>query len=105
MAAADSGYNATLWVLRGELALACFRVQADNSGGAIGASVSDLTLPEPATDFDRGLRQELAERYGESCEVLVHMDGGEGFAPFRRGGLPDRPEPPSGPAKQQHMDL
>ncbi len=105
MAAADSPYNATLWILRGDLAMGCFRVRADSRGHVSAASVSDFALVGGQTDFNLALRKKLFERYGERCEVLVQVDGGAGFETFHRGGLPERPKPSAGPAKQEKLDL
>jgi hypothetical protein len=98
-------YNATLWVLREGLAMACFRVHTDSAGRMTGASVADFTLLGSGTGFDQVLRQRLAQRYGEQCEIFTQVDGGAGVEIFRRGGLPEPPKPPEGPAKQERRGL
>jgi hypothetical protein len=97
------GYNATLWVLLAERPLACFRVHADGSGHITSASVADFGQLDAS--FDQTLRRRLLDRYGAHCEILVHVDGGNGFARFRRGGLPEPSQPPIKLPKQQRLDL
>ncbi len=105
MTPAGAPFNATLWILLGEQALGCFRVQADSSGRVSAVSVPDFASMDGQTDFNLALRTRIFERYGERCEILVQVDDGAGFETFHRGGLPERSKPPSGPAKQEKLDL
>jgi hypothetical protein len=98
-------HNATLWVLRGDLALGCFRLRADSRGHVTAASVADFAMVDVGRDFNLILRKKLFERYGERCEIFVQVDGGAGFDAFHHGGLPERPKRPEASAKQEKLDL
>jgi hypothetical protein len=98
-------YNATLWVLRGQLAMVCFRVQADAGGHVAETSVADFNQLDPKGDFDGTLRTKLLERYGAQTEITVIVDSGAGFEQFRRGSAVPLPSSPPGPSEQKQPGL
>jgi len=105
MAAADGDYNATLWVLRDQLVMVCFRVRADGAGQVTASSVADFNQLDAKAGFDHVLRQKLLERYGEQCDLRVDVDGGAGFEQFRRGILVPLPSAPPSRSEQKQPGL
>jgi hypothetical protein len=108
MVTQDHHYNATLWVMRGPLVMACLRVSTDAAGQVSAASVSELDQGNTTADFDAVLRRKLSERYGETSRLRSSPDAGAGFERFQRERAAGRvPTPPGRPVQpeQKQLDL
>ena len=79
-----AGRVATLWGLRGDLVLVCFRVTVDADGRVVATTMVDLHDLNGQPDCDQLVRARLAERYGPETRCYLALDGGAGFAQFQR---------------------
>lgn len=102
MAEGELGYNATLWAVRSQWEITCFRVRVDGQGFIVATSVHDLNTMAGSTGFDAEVRKKLQDRYGGKIQITVVADGGAGFDYFRREVIAGRyPVPPAAEPAQK----
>lgn len=89
MSGAD-GRVATLWGVRGDCVLVCFRVTVDAGGRVVATTVADFDDLTGRPDCDQAVRTRLRERYGPETQCSLALDGGAGFAQFQRALLQGR---------------
>ena len=77
------GRVATLWGVRDDLVLVCFRVTVDGGGRVIATTMADFGDLNGRPDCDRAVRARLQDRYGSETECYLALDGGAGFAQFQ----------------------
>lgn len=96
MPSTGQDYNATVWVRRQGVTMACFPATVTEQGALTATPLMEFDRLHGNPDTDRLLREQLASRYGDST-VQVVRDGGSGFRAFQRalaGANPPSAPPP-----------